>query len=273
MATFRMQDHSPDVYVRKSRDFQLFCNIFDCLNGAVKYDIDSIMDIIDTNQCNERLISLLQTKLGFWTDVKIPTSHLRIILKAFPYMVRNKGSIKGVKQAVQVFLKIRKIRTNVHIEVKNEDPNYPYTVIIGTQERLTHTEILEAILKYILPAGYAIKYVFYADTAFETSLHYADSVQVLYANTGILSSIRGVDENVPPILNNVNMTTISPVSYKGNPEVINMMRDKDGKTGIITSNGEFEEHNIEDFITDIVLEKERKIDDEWPVQNPETNHE
>lgn len=265
MATFRMQDHSPDVYVRKSRDFQLFCNIFDCLNGALKYDIDSILDIIDTNQCNERLITLLQTKLGFWTNVKIPSSHLRTILKAFPYIIKNKGSIKGVEQAVQVFLKIKKIRTKIHIEVRNEDSEYPYTVMIGTQERLTDTNILEAILKYVLPAGYAVRYIFYADTSFKTELQHSDSVQVVFANTGVLSSVRGAEQDVPSTLNNIDMTTVSSTSNNGNPEVLNLMVDDSNSINTVTSTGTFKPVKLFDIIEDEVLGQGRE--DIWKPKN------
>lgn len=185
MAVFRTQNHVPDVYTRKSRDFQLFCNLFDCVNGGIKYDIDSIIDVVDTNQCNERLIPYLQTKLGFWTDKKISAENLRTILKGFVYAVRNKGSIKGVEQAVQIFLKVIKLDAQVHIEVINETNSTnqdPYTVIIGTDKYLGDTTILDEILKYIIPSGYAYRYVYYANTSFETGIQYSDSIRIVTGN-------------------------------------------------------------------------------------------
>ena len=206
MATFRIQEHVPDVYPRKSRDFQLFSNVFDCLNGGLKYDIDSIKDIVDTNQCNERLIPYLQTKLGFFTKVKIPTSHLRTILKAFPYIVRNKGSLTGIEQAVQVFLKVEKINPKVEIRVDNTT----YTVYIGTQEKLSNTDILEAILRYVLPAGYGLEFVFYADTDYNTPIAYGDSVNVVQVKSGLNSGLRisGV-EKYPKIISNVDTANVA----------------------------------------------------------------
>ena len=217
MATFRTQNNVPDVYTRKSRDFQLFCNLFDCVNGGLKYDIDSILDIVDTNQCNERLLPYLQTKLGFWTKEKISAENLRIIMKGFMYAVRNKGSIVGVERAVQIFLKIAKINTNVHIEVINESKTQePYTIIIGTEERLGDTTILDEILKYILPAGYNYKYMFYADTSFETPIEYADSVRFVTGNQALIGAVRTIftDENgeeikYPSVIGNVSQTVVS----------------------------------------------------------------
>lgn len=210
MATFRLQHNAPDVYSRKSRDFQLFCNVFDCLFGSLKYDIDSILDVTDTTFFNERLIPYLQTKLGFWTNLKISAESLRIILKGFTYAVRNKGSIKGVEQAVYLFLKVKNINTNVHVEVINEDADNPYTVLIGTEASLGDTSILDEILKYILPAGYAYRYVFYADTSFEVGIEHADSVNVITGTESLLAAIRtNYEEEYPLGINNVDATLVA----------------------------------------------------------------
>lgn len=238
MATFRTQDHVPDVYTRKSRDFQLFCNLFDCINGGIKYDIDSIIDVVDTNQCNERLIPYLQTKLGFWSNVKMSAENLRIILKGFMYAVRNKGSIKGVERAVQIFLKVARIQTNVHIEVNNNTESDPYTILIGTEEYLGDTSILDEILKYIIPAGYAYKYVFYADKSYETSFEYADRIRIVTGEPSLLGSVRTTfhkdsssEEEIeyPQIVDNVDQTVVAPKTAR-NPQV------KDGQ--IVNENGE-----------------------------------
>ena len=102
MATFfRTQDHVPDVYSRKSRDFQLFCSIFDCLNDGIKYDIDSMLDIVDTNQCNERLIPYLQTKLGFWSKEKISADrvrHRKRKSRSGGIKMLEVNNIKGIRQ-------------------------------------------------------------------------------------------------------------------------------------------------------------------------------
>ena len=229
MATFRTQHHVPDVYVKGSRDFQLFCNLFDCINSGIKFDIDSIPYILDTNQCNERLIPYLQTKLGFWTKEKISAEKLRIILKGFPYAVKNKGSIIGIEQAVQIFLKVINIKTSVHIEIINIPQNSTesaYTVVIGTEKYLGDTTILDEILKYIIPAGYGIRYVFYADTTFESGIEHADSVKVVTGEPSLLSAVNTTYTDVngnkleyaTDIINNVAQTTVTNAETR-NPDV------------------------------------------------------
>lgn len=210
MAVFRLQEHVPDVYQRKSRDFQLFCNIFDCLNGGLKYDIDSIKDIIDTNQCNERLLPYLQTKLGFFTNVKIPADSLRRILKAFPYIVRNKGSRIGIEQAIQVFLKIYGLSANVKVEIVNgEEITGDYVINIGVQDKLPDTTILDEILKYVIPAGYGLRYVYYADTSYQTIIHQKDVVNIVLVQHSLGSGVRAdSEEEYPRIISNVDTTSI-----------------------------------------------------------------
>lgn len=191
MTQFRFAEHTPDVYVKKSRDFQLFCAIFDCLFGALKYNIDSIRDVTDTTQCNERLLPLLQTKLGFFTKLKIPNSNLRTILKAFPTIVRNKGSLTGIQQAVQVYLKLTglKVETKVTITNKTDDPDQSYIVDISVAGKLSDTSILTEILRYVIPAGYKLRYS-YKVTSDTT-------ITVIPQDTVNIFTTIGNSENIP----------------------------------------------------------------------------
>ena len=65
MKRFRIRDNVPDAYVKRSRDFQLLCDLFDIVNNGVKFDIDSIMDLSNTELTRESMLPYLQAKLGF----------------------------------------------------------------------------------------------------------------------------------------------------------------------------------------------------------------
>ena len=52
MAVFRIEKNVPEIYVRESRDFQLFCRLYDCVFDGVKFDIDSMLNVLDTHSCN-----------------------------------------------------------------------------------------------------------------------------------------------------------------------------------------------------------------------------
>ena len=106
----RTQHFVPEVYVNESRDFALLVRAYDCIFQGVKFDIDSMKYVTDTQRCNDRVLQLLQTKVGFFSEAKINNEDMRYILRAFPYIIRNKGSYSAIIQAVYVFLKISNIR-------------------------------------------------------------------------------------------------------------------------------------------------------------------
>ncbi len=62
MKLIRLQNMVPEVYPNNSRDFQLFCRLYDCVFNGNKFDIDSILDICDTEYIDSKLLRLLQSK-------------------------------------------------------------------------------------------------------------------------------------------------------------------------------------------------------------------
>lgn len=163
MKRFRLRDHVPDVYVRQSRDFQLMCDLFDIVNNGVKFDIDTIIDTSDPLLCRESVLPYLQKKLGFEMDKPIPSDTLRRLLKSFRFVVKHKGSRRGIEEAICLFLNIIYINCNYTIEVINQQNNTnpigPYVIKIELEENvLKNLYILDNILKYIIPAGYVLNY-------------------------------------------------------------------------------------------------------------------
>lgn len=120
MPLIRVKDLVPDVYESTSRDFQLISNLKTCVFSATKEDIDSIVDIISTEHCPDSLLPLLQSRLGFITDKEFDNRTLRIALSVFPYLIKNKGTLKAIKQAVYAFLKINNLNTRTYVEVSNK---------------------------------------------------------------------------------------------------------------------------------------------------------
>ena len=167
---FRLQENVPDVYTRKSRDFQLLCNVFDILQGGVKYDIDTITSVVDTRYCSERLLPLLQSKLGFFTEKHLNASELRAVLTSFYQLCKDKGSLKGIREAIELYLKVigasRKSRVNVTNAIKEPQSNRilhnsSYIVEVLVEGQITDVTLLTELLKYVLPAGYILNYSFY----------------------------------------------------------------------------------------------------------------
>lgn len=157
---FRLQNNVPSTYIEQSRDFQLFCRLYDCINNGVQFDISTITDILDPIKVNDRVVKLLATRVGFITDIDIDNTVLRYILSAYPYIIKNKGTRKGIEAAVNAILHAEHSIKAATVEIINkpaEGSNQAeYSVNIYTPIILSSKtkKALNELLKYILPVGY-----------------------------------------------------------------------------------------------------------------------
>ena len=118
----RVENNVPTVYCNDSRDFQLLCRLYTAVVNSVKFDIDTMQYLTSTAQCKAKVLELLATQLGFLTSNEYEDDKLRYILQAFPDMVKNKGSLKAIKQCVNTFLKIYNVRTNIIVCILQKLP-------------------------------------------------------------------------------------------------------------------------------------------------------
>lgn len=204
MAIFRLQENVPDVYVRKSRDFQLLCNAFDAIVNAVKFDIDSIPNTADTRLCPDSLLPLLQNKLGFFTNKQFTANELRTVLQAFKYVVRDKGSRIGIQAAIQVFLKLadasNKSRINIIDNYQGLDGvisdtvrGNTYIVEVAIEGRQIDTTLLTELLRYVLPAGYNLVYSFYTAADRRTYTYLKDTLQIAFIDVLDARGVRAIE--------------------------------------------------------------------------------
>ena len=99
---------------------------------------------------------------------------MRYILRAFPYIIRNKGSYSAIIQAVYVFLKISNIKSDIFIYEEIIDGNRTHDIRIGIEEKVRDISILEEILKYVVPVGYYVSYFFYKKEQIDEIYSYKD---------------------------------------------------------------------------------------------------
>lgn len=165
----RLQNNTPPVYTEESRDFQLFCRLYDCIINGVKYDINTIPDMFDAHKVNNQLLSLMSLRQGFFTKKNLNTDVLRTILSVFPYVLKYKGSKKGIELCVNAILKLEGIYEVPRIDIDE----YNLVVTIYTESIITNTVALDELLKYVLPVGYIynIERHLYRETASEVVTH------------------------------------------------------------------------------------------------------
>ena len=192
MKVFRIQENTPEVYTNTSRDFQLIGRLYDCVINGIKFDTDSILRIIDTESIDSKLLKLLQTKIGFFTSADITDDDLRYVLESFPMIVKNKGSLKGINQAIAVFLKLKHIKSDVKVDIFNKYGTHPYTVQINLNMPYTDTILLDEILKYVLPTGYVVAYSFYNDIGkFDAVMDTKIGANLIILKDSVNSIVRG----------------------------------------------------------------------------------
>lgn len=223
MSVFRLQNNVPDIYVEKSRDFQLLCRLYDCIIDGVKFDVDSMIDILDTNKCRNNILPLLKEKLGFFSDYQFNDDAIRSILKAFPLMIKNKGSLKSIEQAIEVYKKITNFNGRITVVMNKERQTkygqllYDYSLIINIESSLKDTSILDEMLKYLLPAGmmYQIVFIDYIFNQTEPGIYgtYQDDVDIIYVSDYIAGSLRSnsdyLDDHIKAVNTSPNISTVS----------------------------------------------------------------
>lgn len=195
---FRLQNNTPEVYVNESRDFQLFCRLYDCINNGVMFDIDLITRLYDPFQVNERMLNLLCTKVGFYPKNNLNNDALRYIISSFPYLTKYKGTKRGIEIAVSTILKINKSNSDFNVMIQTTNKS---TISVDNKDKVVYTPIydiqitfsdnvfdlstLDELLKYVLPIGYT--YHIYVKTASvnRTSNFTSDTVLKLYTDASI----------------------------------------------------------------------------------------
>jgi hypothetical protein len=142
------------------------------MQDGIKYDIDTITSVVDTRYCNEKLLPLLQSKLGFFTHKHLTTTELRTVLTSFRDIIQDKGSAKGIREAIELYLKVIGASRDSRITIRNSSSsdfqltdsyfNNSYIVEVAIEGQITDLTLLTELLKYVLPAGYKLKYSFYS---------------------------------------------------------------------------------------------------------------
>ena len=186
---FRLEQNVPDIYVKESRDFQMMCNLFDIMNSGTKFDIDTMPNVLDPTLCNESVLPFLQTKLGFFTKRNFTSKEIRHILSSFKRIVKDKGSRIGIREAIEVYLKLICSLGSYKITVTNSEElnnttnsanynkfNNVYLIEIQLETTIKNLSVLREMLKYVLPTGYDVRFGFYSAEEFNSNIHLSSDV-------------------------------------------------------------------------------------------------
>lgn len=192
---FRLQDNTPSVYTNQSRDFQLFCRLYDCINNGVKYDIDSIINILDPMSVNDRILNLLCTRVGFFPRSHYDSNLLRHIIDSFPFAIKHKGTKIGIEIAVSTILKAEKdiytLRNDFGITVQIDNSNH--SIAIYATSAIENLHALDDFLSYILPVGYTYTFGKYDPRQTSNEVVVSNISKVMINPAVSNSQVRGSD--------------------------------------------------------------------------------
>ena len=175
----KFQDLTPEVYYKRSRDFQYIGRLFDLVLNNAKMNIDIISSLPLNPDMDPRLLDLLALTLGFKSKHEYNTKQLAALCSIFPFVLRNKGSKLAIETACNALLNAEGITKGASIEVSNQ------TVSIFLPSELSDLNLLKDLLNYILPAGMSCSLIQEATLVppkSTTSVNYQDYV-VNYTDT------------------------------------------------------------------------------------------
>lgn len=206
---FRLQNNVPEVYVQESRDFQLFCRLYDAIQAGVKFSTDSLAYASSTKNCNSRLLDLLKTKVGLFFDINISDDNLRLVIDAFPHIMKNKGSVKGIKYIVNLFSRL----TNEVDAIGSIDESAlssEHVLRLTFENDLKNDQLLIELLKYVIPTGYFIEYEVAKKNQSTTNVSQSSSFSSSNIPEDSLSNATAVHSNKDEeYYNNVGLTQIA----------------------------------------------------------------
>lgn len=142
----------PEVYYKRSRDFQLLGRIYDVVFNYMKMN----SNLVHTEEIDDTLVSLVCTTLGFKETHEYNTKELKALCSVFTKCLRNKGSRASVQELLNLLLNVENETSEAFVEVDLENP---YLLNVFLPANIKDISLFEDVLFYILPAGMSYRIV------------------------------------------------------------------------------------------------------------------
>ena len=179
----KLQNLTPEVYYKESRDFQLLGRLFDLVLNAVKTDTDLLYNLPLSTNSDEKLLELLALTLGFKPKHQYNARNLKAVCSVFSEILRNKGSIKAIKIACEALFNSMDISQQLDYDFTKGKDNTELNLYIAKD--FGDITLLNDLLSYILPAGMSCNIIreFHVLTDSNTNIGISDSVTKTKINT------------------------------------------------------------------------------------------
>ena len=212
----KLQNLTPEIYYKESRDFQLLGRLFDLVLNAVKTDTDLLYNLPLSTNSDEKLLELLALTLGFKPKHQYNAKNLKAVCSVFSEILRNKGSIKAIKIACEALFNSMDISQQLDYDFTKGKDNTELNLYIAKD--FGDITLLNDLLSYILPAGMSCNIIreFHVLTDSNTNIGISDSVTKTKINTietsKIIKDFTGVS----------NATISNKAGFSVNSEIIKL---------------------------------------------------
>lgn len=145
----KLQNYTPEVYYKHSRDFQFIGRLYDVVLNSIKTNVDTIYNMPFSDNFNTKLADLLAMTLGFKPKHPYNVKQLIALCSSFAEILRNKGNITSIEMACEALANAEGIREPISYLLDEENCHIDFFV----PEALSDVNLLKDLLEYILPAG------------------------------------------------------------------------------------------------------------------------
>lgn len=184
----KLQNYTPEIYYKESRDFQFIGRLFDLVLNSIKTETDLIYNIPLSSNSDEKLLELLTLTLGFKPKHQYNAQQLKAICSVFAEILKHKGSIKALKIACEALFNSMDIDQALDYDFTDGNKTELNLYIPPEFEDFT---ILKDLLAYVLPAGMSCNIIkeLHITTTTNTNIGIKDTVQWQILDQNVYSKI------------------------------------------------------------------------------------
>lgn len=182
----KLQNLTPEIYYKQSRDFQFIGRLYDIVLNYVKTNATNLYNLPIGDNMDEQLLNLLALTLGLKTNKQYNSKQLLAICKTLPAILKHKGSIQALVLA-----------TNALVAAEGVKQPLDYTIIpkqgitLHVAQELEDLSLLTDLLDYLLPAGLSCTIVKESQliTTAATTIGFIDTAIATLAKEDIISTV------------------------------------------------------------------------------------
>ena len=145
----KTQNLTPEIYYKRSRDFQLLGRVCDFVFNYLKNNTHAVENNLLGELFDYKLIDLVATTLGFKKAHDYDSTQLKAFCSTFSYLLRNKGNLTSIKTLLNVLANAQNIKETIEVSYDASK----YLLQVWVPESLKELALFEDTLDYILPAG------------------------------------------------------------------------------------------------------------------------